>query len=106
MRAVHRAIADGRIGKLRHISGSGKGYYGGYGSAEHRDALAELDDEIDRPLQASVCDGEDGRASHRPRRRGAVSQRNGNDGRRGDQRAPGVRRGRDGEPASTPLCRS
>ena len=31
MRAVHRAIADGRIGKLRHVSGSGKGYYGGYG---------------------------------------------------------------------------
>ena len=31
MRAVHRAIADGRIGKLRHINGSGKGYYGGYG---------------------------------------------------------------------------
>ena len=31
MRAIHRAMSDGRIGKLRHINGSGKGYYGGYG---------------------------------------------------------------------------
>ncbi len=31
MRAAHRAIADGRIGKLRHMSANGKGYYGGYG---------------------------------------------------------------------------
>ncbi len=31
MRAVHRAIADGRIGRLRHMSANGKGYYGGYG---------------------------------------------------------------------------
>ena len=31
MRAVHRAIAEGSIGKLRHIISSGKGYYGGYG---------------------------------------------------------------------------
>ena len=31
MRAIHRAMSDGRIGKLRHISGSCKGYYGGYG---------------------------------------------------------------------------
>ena len=31
MRAIHRAIADGRIGRVRHINSSGKGYYGGYG---------------------------------------------------------------------------
>ncbi len=31
MRAVHRAVTDGRIGKVRHLSASGKGYYGGYG---------------------------------------------------------------------------
>ena len=31
MRAMHRAISDGRIGKLRHMNASGKGYYGGYG---------------------------------------------------------------------------
>ena len=31
MRATHRAIADGRIGRLRHMNANGKGYYGGYG---------------------------------------------------------------------------
>ena len=31
MRTAHRAILDGRIGKLRHMSANGKGYYGGYG---------------------------------------------------------------------------
>ena len=31
MRAVKRAIEEGRIGDLRYIHGSGKGYYGGYG---------------------------------------------------------------------------
>ena len=31
MRAIHRAVADGRIGRVRHINSSGKGYYGGYG---------------------------------------------------------------------------
>jgi predicted dehydrogenase len=31
MRAVSGAVKKGRIGKLRHITASGKGYYGGYG---------------------------------------------------------------------------
>ena len=31
MRATHTAFAEGRIGDLRHIHASGKGYYGGYG---------------------------------------------------------------------------
>ena len=31
MRAVERAFGEGRIGELRYVSGSGKGYYGGYG---------------------------------------------------------------------------
>lgn len=31
MRAVSKAVKEGRIGKLRHICVSGKGYYGGYG---------------------------------------------------------------------------
>ena len=31
MRAVHRTVADGRIGKVRHLNAGGKGYYGGYG---------------------------------------------------------------------------
>lgn len=31
MRATYRAIADGRIGLLRHMNANGKGYYGGYG---------------------------------------------------------------------------
>ena len=31
MRAVTQAFENGRIGQLRYISGSGKGYYGGYG---------------------------------------------------------------------------
>ena len=31
MRAVHRAVEDGRIGKVRHLNAGGKGYYGGYG---------------------------------------------------------------------------
>ena len=31
MQAVIRAFTDGRIGQLRYIYGSGKGYYGGYG---------------------------------------------------------------------------
>ena len=29
--AMSRAVAQGRIGSLRHISATGKGYYGGYG---------------------------------------------------------------------------
>jgi predicted dehydrogenase len=29
--AIDRAYRSGKIGQLRHISGSGKGYYGGYG---------------------------------------------------------------------------
>ena len=98
MRAVHRAVEDGRIGKVRHLNAGGKGYYGGYGMMKHRDALAELYDEADRPLPAGICDGEDGRASHRPRGRGAVSQRDGDDCRRGDQRSLGVRRRPHGKP--------
>ena len=31
MQAVARAIEDGRIGDLRYVQASGKGYYGGYG---------------------------------------------------------------------------
>lgn len=31
MRAARAAFEDGRIGDLRYVSGSGKGYYGGYG---------------------------------------------------------------------------
>ena len=31
MRAVSKAFEQGRIGRLRYIHGSGKGYYGGYG---------------------------------------------------------------------------
>jgi predicted dehydrogenase len=31
MAAVSQAVCDGRIGRLRHVVGSGKGYYGGYG---------------------------------------------------------------------------
>ncbi|MBB30714.1 MAG: hypothetical protein CME25_17635 [Gemmatimonadetes bacterium] len=31
MKAVSRAVKEGRIGRLRHVSASGKGYYGGYG---------------------------------------------------------------------------
>ena len=31
MRALRRALQEGRIGRLRFIQGSGKGYYGGYG---------------------------------------------------------------------------
>ena len=31
MRAVAKVLADGGIGELRYICGSGKGYYGGYG---------------------------------------------------------------------------
>ncbi|NLS77160.1 MAG: Gfo/Idh/MocA family oxidoreductase [Chloroflexi bacterium] len=31
MRAVARALREGRIGRVRHLIGSGKGYYGGYG---------------------------------------------------------------------------
>jgi predicted dehydrogenase len=31
MRAVRLALKEGRIGRLRHIQGCGKGYYGGYG---------------------------------------------------------------------------
>ncbi|MCY4530431.1 MAG: Gfo/Idh/MocA family oxidoreductase, partial [Chloroflexi bacterium] len=31
LRAIHRVIADGRIGRVRHVNSSGKGYYGGYG---------------------------------------------------------------------------
>ena len=31
MQAVAKAFAEGRIGQLRYIYGSGKGYYGGYG---------------------------------------------------------------------------
>ena len=31
LQAVKAAIAEGRIGDLRYVQGSGKGYYGGYG---------------------------------------------------------------------------
>ncbi|MEW6751856.1 MAG: Gfo/Idh/MocA family oxidoreductase [Candidatus Latescibacterota bacterium] len=31
MRAVQQALAAGRVGAARHLLGSGKGYYGGYG---------------------------------------------------------------------------
>ena len=31
MRTVQRAIGEGRIGDIRHLRASGKGYYGGYG---------------------------------------------------------------------------
>ena len=31
MRAVVQALKEGRIGRIRHLLGSGKGYYGGYG---------------------------------------------------------------------------
>ena len=31
MEAIGRALAEGRIGQVRYITGSGKGYYGGYG---------------------------------------------------------------------------
>ena len=31
MQAVRRALREGRIGAIRHIAASGKGYYGGYG---------------------------------------------------------------------------
>ncbi|MDA0841740.1 MAG: Gfo/Idh/MocA family oxidoreductase, partial [Planctomycetota bacterium] len=31
MNAVAKAFAEGRIGRLRHIETSGKGYFGGYG---------------------------------------------------------------------------
>ncbi len=31
MRATHAALTDGRIANLRHITSTGKGYYGGYG---------------------------------------------------------------------------
>ena len=31
LQAVKAAIAEGRIGELRYVQGSGKGYYGGYG---------------------------------------------------------------------------
>ncbi|MCC7261643.1 MAG: Gfo/Idh/MocA family oxidoreductase [Candidatus Latescibacteria bacterium] len=31
MRALCQAVAAGRIGQLRHVQGSGKGYYAGYG---------------------------------------------------------------------------
>jgi len=31
MKAVRKAIEEGRIGEIRYIAGSGKGYYGGYG---------------------------------------------------------------------------
>lgn len=31
MQAVMRAIREGRVGEIRHLSASGKGYYGGYG---------------------------------------------------------------------------
>ena len=31
MRALSRALAEGRIGQVRHVQGSGKGYYAGYG---------------------------------------------------------------------------
>jgi predicted dehydrogenase len=31
MKAIRKAIAEGRIGRLRYLCGSGKGYYAGYG---------------------------------------------------------------------------
>ncbi len=31
MRALGQALAEGKIGQLRHVQGSGKGYYAGYG---------------------------------------------------------------------------
>lgn len=31
MRALRQAMAEGRIGQLRHVQGCGKGYYAGYG---------------------------------------------------------------------------
>lgn len=31
MRALKKAVEEGRIGRLRHVQGSGKGYYAGYG---------------------------------------------------------------------------
>lgn len=31
MRGLLRAVAEGRIGQVRHVQGSGKGYYAGYG---------------------------------------------------------------------------
>ena len=31
MRALGRLLAEGRIGQVRHVQGSGKGYYAGYG---------------------------------------------------------------------------
>ena len=31
MRAVHQAMTDERIVRLRHMTANGKGYYGGYG---------------------------------------------------------------------------
>ena len=34
MRAIRGAVADGRIGALRHLRGQCKGYYGGYGYDE------------------------------------------------------------------------
>ena len=30
MRAVHRAMTDKRIGRLRYMTANGKGYCGGY----------------------------------------------------------------------------
>ncbi len=60
-RALVRAFREGRIGTLRHIQASGKGYYGGYGMmniATHAlNAMLELTGPCGRVTASALTDG-------------------------------------------------
>ena len=61
MRAVAQAVADGRIGQLRQVNASGKGYYGGYGlmniGTHSLNSMMKLTGRCRRVFATAVTDG-------------------------------------------------
>ncbi len=95
MRAIHRAIADGRIGRVRHINSSGKGYYGGYGllniGTHSLNSMMKITGHCRRVYATARTDG----CPISPQDVVPSPSGMGTLGRRVDQRAHGVRRRRD-----------
>ena len=61
MRTVAQAVADGRIGQLRQVNASGKGYYGGYGlmniGTHSLNSMMKLTGRCRRVFATAITDG-------------------------------------------------
>ena len=82
MQALSRAFDAGKIGDLRYMYGSGKGYYGGYGLMKYRHPHAQQHAPFRKTVPEYCCTPDDGRETDYADRCGAIAERHGDNRRR------------------------